>query len=242
MTNPNIDVVFDMLDDWRHLPDYQLERRADIYFALFLPHVLEEKFKTPINPTIIPEFPLRQKTSNRSDKADYLALSKNGAQAFLVELKTDMGSVNENQVRYLRRAAETTLRSQIDGIIEISKNTDEERKYVHLLERLSKLGLVNGVEEACRIASNKTLHGLPEALKQVNNNVDLVAEEGLKPKIIYILPNKKDTLASDFTQITFEKFAGMVKDRGSLGKRFAKSLMCWAEYPAGTQPPGAKCL
>ena len=38
---PTIERVFKLLDNWRHLPDYQLERRADIFFALFLPEVLK---------------------------------------------------------------------------------------------------------------------------------------------------------------------------------------------------------
>ena len=31
MTEPTIGAVFDRLDEWRSLPSYQLERRADIY-------------------------------------------------------------------------------------------------------------------------------------------------------------------------------------------------------------------
>ena len=34
MTDPTICDVFDRLDKWRHFPNYQLERRADIYFAV----------------------------------------------------------------------------------------------------------------------------------------------------------------------------------------------------------------
>jgi len=35
-----IDAIFDRMDVWRHLPSYQLERRADLFFALYLPEVL----------------------------------------------------------------------------------------------------------------------------------------------------------------------------------------------------------
>jgi len=31
-----IEKLFDLLDDWRRLPAYQLERRADIIFAVHL--------------------------------------------------------------------------------------------------------------------------------------------------------------------------------------------------------------
>lgn len=33
--SPTVERAFELLDRWRHLPAYQLERRADIFFALF---------------------------------------------------------------------------------------------------------------------------------------------------------------------------------------------------------------
>ncbi len=41
-----VDSLFDRLDAWRHLPNYQLERRADIFFSLYLAEALEEKYGT----------------------------------------------------------------------------------------------------------------------------------------------------------------------------------------------------
>ena len=32
--------VLELLDRWRHLPSYQLERRADVFFALYLPGIV----------------------------------------------------------------------------------------------------------------------------------------------------------------------------------------------------------
>ena len=37
--NP-ITAIFDRMDSWRHLPGYQLERRADLLFSLYLPEAL----------------------------------------------------------------------------------------------------------------------------------------------------------------------------------------------------------
>ena len=62
MTNPDINSVFKLLDEWRHLPKYQLERRADIYIALFLPVVLKDHLCLNSEPAIIPEFPMRKAT------------------------------------------------------------------------------------------------------------------------------------------------------------------------------------
>ena len=100
---PTIECVFDLLDRWRHLPAYQLERRADIFFALFLPEVLgahlskQENCSVEINPTLIPEFPIKKRDSNQSINVDYFALSQDGERAFLIELKTDMKSIGKSK-------------------------------------------------------------------------------------------------------------------------------------------------
>src|SRR3954452_20611879 len=100
--------IFDLLDGWRHLPDYQLERRADVFFAAFLPEFLSWRLKLDIRPFLIPEFPVRIGTiyptiaSNQSCKIDYLALDTTGRHAVFVELKTDSSSRREKQDQYLK--------------------------------------------------------------------------------------------------------------------------------------------
>ena len=54
-----IDTLFNRMDAWRHFPNYQLERRADIFFALYLPEVLEAKLGFAVRPELAPEFPVR---------------------------------------------------------------------------------------------------------------------------------------------------------------------------------------
>lgn len=57
--------------------------------------ILENKFGFKINPSIIPEFPVRKGSiypdvsGNSSIKVDYLALSEDSSQAVFVELKTE---------------------------------------------------------------------------------------------------------------------------------------------------------
>src|SRR3954471_10553150 len=103
-----IDDVFDLLDDWRLLPDYQLERRADIFFALYLSEFLAAHLDVPVRPLLIPEFPCRFGTirdacdSNQSCKIDFVALSKDGTRAFFIELKTDPASRNDKQNANMR--------------------------------------------------------------------------------------------------------------------------------------------
>ena len=54
-----IDTLFNRMDAWRHFPNYQLERRADIFFALYLPEVLEAKLRFAVGSELAPEFPVR---------------------------------------------------------------------------------------------------------------------------------------------------------------------------------------
>ncbi|MFO7922445.1 MAG: hypothetical protein R6U58_01980 [Bacteroidales bacterium] len=105
-----IDCIFDNLDDWRHLPAYQLERRADIFFSIYLPELLEERYGFEIE-GLVPEFPLRIGTiypkadTNRSVKVDYLARARGSNTVVLVELKTDDRSRRSKQDWYLERRA-----------------------------------------------------------------------------------------------------------------------------------------
>jgi hypothetical protein len=57
-----ISEIFDKMDKWRNLPKYGLERRADIFFGVYLKTALETKYKTKIKEEIIPEFPVHLAT------------------------------------------------------------------------------------------------------------------------------------------------------------------------------------
>ena len=99
--------LFEKLDDWRNFPSYQLERRADIFFAIHLEKIIEYKLETKID-YIIPEFPIKKdslpehskfnkkplKRPNQSFHVDYLAYSKESEEVYLIELKTEENSRN----------------------------------------------------------------------------------------------------------------------------------------------------
>jgi hypothetical protein len=46
------------MDRWRHLPAYQLERRADIFFSAYLPAVVAEHVGVRVSPSVVPELPV----------------------------------------------------------------------------------------------------------------------------------------------------------------------------------------
>jgi hypothetical protein len=206
MTEPTIDTVFDTLDEWRCLPSYQLERRADIYFAMFLTDVLEKRFGTKLERLVIPEFPLRHGTlgtqtgrtgPNRSVKVDYVAFAKDYKRVFFVELKTSMKSRNSKQDSYLKRAAGLEFKALFEGVRLLKEHSDERKKYDCLLDMLS---------------------GGPENAAET------------RPEIVYVQPTRDvKNHQADATCITFEDFAAVVEGRGSIGNRFAQSLRCWTE-------------
>ena len=214
MTKQTIDHVFNLLDNWRHLPKYQLERRADIYFAIFLADALKSHFSTEFNSEVIPEFPLRHGTlgtevgnkhPNLSVNVDYVAFTTDNPGVYFVELKTDLNSRRTSQDDYLKRAKHLEFSKLVHGIHSIREKTEQTNKYDHLLASLSKLGVEN-----------------------LRN----------QPEIVYLQPRYDQMSHKEYAHyIYFEEFASLVEGLGELGVRFAKSLREWATVDAGSQPP-----
>ena len=230
MDDPRIDRIFDLLDRWRHLPAYQLERRADIFFGLFLPDVLDHHLlprDLAVNPRLIPEFPLGQTATKRSDKADYLALSKDGRHAFLIELKTDIGSLRDSQNRYLATAVERGMTKLLHDVKSMAKarNLRARRKYFHLLQAIADLSLMELPAELEEKIYGDA-HGVYECIDDIN-----ISHTVCQLEVIYVLPKAED--GKDC--IDFATFAGVVEKRGELGRRFAKSLLEWARNKAGSK-------
>ena len=90
--NPGMNDFFQRLDKWRHFPAFPLEARSEVFFALFLPTVLEAHFRkddVKLSQVKYPQFPLKQesedkeRTTNLSDNVDFFALSDDGKQGLL---------------------------------------------------------------------------------------------------------------------------------------------------------------
>lgn len=208
--NP-INDLFNNMDTWRHLPAYQLERRADIFFSVYLPEVLAVKFHTEIV-GIIPEFPVHIGTisssaSNQSFKIDYLAKAKN--KVIFVELKTDQGSRRNAQDWYLEQAKLVGMAKLLDGLRKICQATTSKRKYNHLLGHLDELGLIH-------LESSETF-----TINPVEYAID----------IVYIQPNNP---YGQENVITFKDFAEIVgRHDDEVSRRFEESLRRWADTKAG---------
>ncbi len=210
----SINAIFDNMDVWRNLPAYQLERRADIFFSIYLPEILSHKFGVKIE-GVIPEFPIRVGTIhhdidiNKSFKVDYLAKASDSKTIILVELKTDEGSRRDKQDWYLERAKEVGLAELLDGVRKIYKATNSKIKYEYLLGLLQDLEFIvldeNGTFEISK--------------------VDYIIQ------IVYIQPNNPD---GQDNVITFQEISEMIENHGDeLSLRFSKSLLKWTGTKAG---------
>jgi len=254
----DIDGIFKLLEDWRKLPAYQLERRADIFFAYFLPEIMKERFGVEYDiedrhKHIIPEFPLRQnKETFRSDKVDYAVIGNNAT--FLVELKTNESFYNEKQVDYLIRAKEKEggLNTLIEEIFEIRYSPNSDDKYEKLIERLysvpniGKIPFDNGKSDlssdVLQLLNRKSLN--PENLMKVKDEIRV--NSSAKPEIVYIVPklpekqkpddseltlNHRDSKVT-FKVITFANISSVLRsyeESNKLASSFQKSLEEWLD-------------
>lgn len=227
-----IDMLFDLLDDWRHLPSYQLERRADIFFALYLQDLIEAKVGYPIKSRIIPEFPVRigsiypETDINKSYKIDYAAVAADAKKAVLIELKTEGESRRQKQDQYLVRSQAAGFRELLKGIIQIFRATNAKRKYYHLLLSLEEIDQLYLPKSFKSIMQNSSLRGSVESSREIQ-----IISKVEKAQIIYIQPNGE---GEDI--INFREIAQLLeKTNDALSNRFAKSLHEWSIIKAGTK-------
>lgn len=212
--------LFEHLDRWRALPAYQLERRADAFFSIYLAEALAEHTGWHIRDLLIPELPIKRDLiwpdtpSFLSVKVDYLAVASD--RVVFVELKTDTGSRRASQDHYLHVAQQVGMRAVLQGIVDIAGRSKARAKYLALLQGLQELGLI----------------WLPPGLgpkrwallSQVRVTCDLPIE------VVYVQPTGDDCL-------DFETLAGMVaRHADPLSQRFAASLRRWADLDPVTAP------
>lgn len=225
-----IDTLFDRMDSWRHFPNYQLEGRADIYFALYLPEVLEARLGVPLSPRLIPEFPVRigmidpDTPTNRAYTIDYVALTVARDKAILVELNTDGRSRSVKQDRYLLAAQNVGFHQLLEGLLDIFRATTAKRQYFYLLQHLEKMDLLRIPALMYEIMRRPTLQGVTEASRQIKVEIG-----PLQSQIVYVQPGGEGR-----DVITFGDFAEIVRKHDDpISRRFGRSLLEWAEVPAG---------
>lgn len=207
-----IDKLFNYLDEFRQLPAYQLERRADIFFALYLKEILQVKLKIIID-SFIPELPLKiegtttsGKSTNLSNKVDYLAISKDKKRIFLVELKTENSSLRTIQNQYLLKAKTDGLQKLLQDLSDIYIASRQKNKY-------------------------KALLPLIYDLSWLDQEFKSIIKEHYSIDIVYIVPSADTTLLNSNPLaeiITFNDIINTLNHHSDfLTQRFLKSLKNW---------------
>jgi hypothetical protein len=218
--------LFDLLDRWRHLPKYQLERRADIFFGLYLREFLQDRLGIALRPQLVPEFPIHLRSldpdvlGDRSCNADYLAVSEDLSRVLLVELKTDGLSRRDRQDKYLVDAQSVGMTALLRGVVQIAGATQQKRKYLHLLALLADVGLVTLPADLDGSAAGK-LCAKPEQI-EVTNQVKSI-------DLVYLQPHKTQPEEIGFAELA----QWMERFDDPLSVRFRQSLEQWALTTAG---------
>lgn len=220
--------ILELLDQWRHFPAYQLERRADIFFALYLPGIVEHALGVKVDPRVIPEFPIKRADNNQSTKVDYFLLSEDRTQAFLVEFKTEMESRNARQDECLAVAKDRGLIRLLSDIPVIAAASKQEAKYVHLLVALEGMGLVTLPAGLNDYAFPSVRRGITKLIQCVQAVPSVATVE-----LVYLQPqDSRDDRIISFTMVA--EYLTTLDD--PFAKTFAQYVTRWIE-PAATHAP-----
>ena len=255
--------ILRQLDDWRHLPAYQLERRVDVLFGMLLPTVIGAKYDVaPDSCTVLPEFPLHKgklggkpenSDNNQSVNVDFAVFFERRAEKHLclVELKTDQQSISVPQIRTMGRAAKVGARELLVGVLDAAQASPQPRKYAHLIWKLHEIGCIglpdiDGFREMPMKSERPGLMGEKGQLSGLKpdhvtgtwcnarvNLIEIVPREPCKDEIIDALKRY------GFCTLTFEDLAHIIMKAGGqpFGKEFAELFACylvsWAKVSAG---------
>jgi hypothetical protein len=217
-TDERIDQLFALLTEWRRFPNYQLERRADIFFALYLRDILRHCYPGNDFDLIIPEFPLRYgsirdkdqgNSSNLSAKVDYVCVDRNNKFCVLLELKTEERSLSKAQFENMENALRKDYEMLTNGVRELLMHTKEKSKYTTLL---------NYLDTPLTADHGRAASGTPES--------------GMKLAIIKPTANR-DACPKDCKVISFEDVATILNQLPNTGDgltlSFLKALKDWKE-------------
>ncbi len=230
--------LFELMNRWRHLPKYKFEGNLQPFFGLFLKDLMKCSLGIDICETVIPEFPLPQEDShNYSNNIDYLALDSCKRIAYLVELKTDMNSIDDGQMeRYLKVARTYGFYSLVEVVVSLAQASGQHHKYIHLLHQLDALGFLKLEEKL--YTKQQYPHQKRETWGTVLKLTPLTAAKKVeKMEVVYIQPKKATKPTKNgFHCVDFADAAECLEKYGGLRPLFAEHLRHWIEE-AGYESP-----
>ncbi|MCY4342910.1 MAG: hypothetical protein OXE83_04975, partial [Gammaproteobacteria bacterium] len=240
------------------------ERRVDIFFGMFLPKVIEKELCIQVD-KVIPEFPIHKALlectsgcpskadSHRSVKVDFAVFGrrKEKRQIILVELKTEMESLDKKQLQKMKKAACAGSEKLLEGVQYAAIHSKSKHKYAHLIWKLldlkclqldsteySDFKRVEFRKKGPRL--NSIFKGLKIDEEWTNVCVSLVVIHPAEPKKV-LCAKFPEGLPSIFSGITLGQFASVIEDKcepfGSDIRIFTDYLRTWDKVEAGKVTP-----
>lgn len=217
--------IFNQLTRWRSLPNYQMERRIDIFFSIYLHDLLEFMEGSKVNPIIIPEFPIKRgivregDKTNKSIKIDYVAFDDIGT-VYYIELKTDIKSRSLIQDQYLEECRKKGFNTILDGLKDIFVATKSKNKYYCLFELLQAANVVK-LPDKLKQAIKSNSAEVIELIKEIK-----VVKEFPNIKIVYIQPRKTEN--KNNICIEYDDIVNFLQKRNDgLSSLFSEYLPKW---------------
>lgn len=176
MSNKSVfESQLEMLDIWRNFAAYKLEQRIDPLIGMYLPSILEHRFRGKVHKDIIPEFPFPinmilkgekySSKNRRCDRIDYAAFDELGRTLYLVELKTEKDSFSGEQLEKLQQVAGRNIANKwISSLFDVASSSSKPRKYIPIFGVLRRWGLINEIEEIVVAATERKGRGLKKIL------------------------------------------------------------------------------
>jgi hypothetical protein len=218
--------VFDRLDRWRLLPQYQLERRSDIFFSFYLIEALNRLAGLAVREPLVPEFPVLNRRINdkvansTSFKIDYLApASDPSGSSVFVELKTDDASLTPVQIEKTCKAMAFGIGRLASDVVDLYRATGAKSrpKYGCLLFWLKEAGMLE-------IPDGDLTRAIPIRVDAAPGQVVVVRPAG--DPIDNVIHGIR------VRSIGFAELRKTVLEHGDeLSKRFAQSLERWEIAP-----------
>ncbi|WML43145.1 hypothetical protein [Neobacillus sp. PS3-40] len=232
-----IELILNRLNEWRHFPDYQLERRFDIFLSFYLPEIIRKKTNNcNILDEILPEFPVPkrlfnddlQNTNNKTEfyKVDFV-MSDNGDNIYFIEFKTDNRSRSSKQDIRMRKIEkhEVEFISIVKVLIYHCCEGNRE-KYYKILQSLANWGYI---EEESFISLMKQLYD-EEYFDIGDTNLGLTIKDEIKNNILFIQPTNP---TGDNNVIDYDFIINNLdwNEDDVLGMAIKKYLEKWKDAP-----------
>ena len=138
MTKDFLEPLFNLLVANKEFPNYQAERRIDIFINYFVEKILSSYLEKE-TVFVCPEFPLKKTNTNQSTKLDYLCKTKN--EIVFVELKTDASSLKTEQADIYLKSSWTQCLADLKIIYDAVKNKEHRKKYDVLMATIHTIEL-----------------------------------------------------------------------------------------------------